>query len=106
MARAHVSNHQERTALVELDEPLAQRVVEAAVRHGAAPYPVGSNSRYEVSAMVYRVSRAMLEADPELAARLLRVNPFRAGADTVIRVLRAALEDVRAAAEPGASRPR
>jgi hypothetical protein len=87
VVRAHVANHQERGVLAELAEPVAARVVETAWRFGAAPYPVGSHSRVEVSAMIYRVSRAMLEDDPELARRMIRVNPFRAGADTIVRVL-------------------
>jgi hypothetical protein len=40
-----------------------------------------------VSALFYRLSRAMCEADPALAERMIRVNPFRAGPDTVVRVL-------------------
>jgi cystathionine beta-lyase/cystathionine gamma-synthase len=87
VARAYVANHQERGALVEFDDPIASRVAAEAWRFGAAPYPVGSQSRFEVSALVYRLSRAMCEADPALAERMLRVNPFRAGPETVLRML-------------------
>jgi hypothetical protein len=62
---------------------------------GAAPYPVGSQSKYETSFMVYRLSRAMCEENPERAQRMLRVNPFRAGPDTVLRVLAEAVTAVR-----------
>jgi hypothetical protein len=96
VARAYVANHQERGLLVELEEPIAAQVVEIAPRFGAAPYPVGSHSRVEVSAMVYRVSRAMLEAEPALAARMIRINPFRAGPDTVVRVLSETMAHVAA----------
>jgi hypothetical protein len=96
VARAHVANHQERGVLVELREPVAAQVVETAPRFGAAPYPVGSHSKVEVSAMVYRVSRAMLEADPELATRMIRINPFRAGPDTIIRVLQETMAAIAA----------
>jgi hypothetical protein len=96
VARAYVSNHQERTALVELSSPIARQVVRAAVKYGAAPYPVGSASRFEVSAMFYRLSRAMIESDPSLGDRFVRINPFRAGADTVVRVLSATLAELHA----------
>lgn len=87
VARAYVANHQERGALVEFDRPIAVRVAEEAHRFGAAPYPVGSQSRVEVSAMIYRMSRAMCEHDPALAERMVRAQPFRAGPDTLVRIL-------------------
>ena len=37
--------------------------------------------------MVYRLSRAMCEADPALAARMVRAQPFRAGPETLVRIL-------------------
>ncbi|MFI5286051.1 MAG: aminotransferase class V-fold PLP-dependent enzyme [Candidatus Dormibacteria bacterium] len=95
IAHAYLSNHQERTALVELEEPIGTAVVEAAGELGASYYPVGSASRYEIGLLVYRVSRALMEADPALASRFIRVNPFRAGPDTVLRVLRESIESAR-----------
>jgi hypothetical protein len=89
--KAYVANHQERVALVELERPIARSVLSVAWKWGGSPYPVGSASKYETSAMVYRVSRAMVEDDPELAARMLRVSPFRAGPDTILRILREAI---------------
>lgn len=95
---ADPGNHQERSVLVELDEPIAQRVLAEAWRFGAAPYPVGSQSRFETNILIYRLSRAMCEARPDLAERMVRISPFRAGPDTVIRVLGEAV----AAAQAGA----
>ena len=97
--QAYRANHQECALLVELDQPLVGDVLDVAWRHGATTYPVGSQSRHETAVMVYRLSRAMCEADPALAERMLRVNPFRAGADTVVRVLAASLADARSAKE-------
>lgn len=85
--RAFVGNHAERVVLVELDEPIAATVTENAWKFGAAPYPIGSMSRYEVSVMIYRVSRVMTEGNPELVDRMFRVQPYRSGPDTVIRIL-------------------
>jgi hypothetical protein len=87
VARAYVANHQERGALVEFAQPIAARVAEEAWRFGAAPYPVGSQSRVEVGPMIYRPSRAMCEADPGLASRMVRAQPFRAGPETLVRIL-------------------
>jgi hypothetical protein len=95
IVRAHRSNHQECTLLAELDGPLVAKVLDVAWMHGATTYPVGSQSRHETGVFVYRLSRAMCEADQAMAERMLRVNPFRAGPDTVIRVLTASLADAQ-----------
>lgn len=92
-------NHQERSVLVELEEPIAKRVVEVAARYGAATYPVGSQSRHETNMLVYRLSRAMCEARPDLAERMIRISPFRAGPDTVVRVLDNAIAAARSRAD-------
>ncbi|MDB4896355.1 MAG: hypothetical protein JWN15_2617 [Firmicutes bacterium] len=94
VAEATVANAQSRVALVRLEEPVADRVLAAAPRFGAAPYPVGAESRYEVAAMFYRPSGTVRADRPDLAPYLLRINPMRAGTDTVIRVLRLALSDI------------
>lgn len=91
----HPGNHQERSLLVELEEPIAEDVIKVATRFGAATHPVGSQSRFDTHMLVYRLSRAMCEADPELARRMVRVSPFRAGPDTVIRVLTDTIQAAR-----------
>ncbi len=92
VAAAAVASAQSRVALVQLREPIADRVLAVAPRFGAAPYPVGAESRYEVSAMFYRASGTLLADRPDLAPYLLRINPMRAGADTVLRVLRLSVD--------------
>jgi hypothetical protein len=98
--RAEPGNHQERSILVELERPIAQRVLEVAWRFGAASYPVGSQSRFETNVLVYRLSRAMREARPDLAETMIRISPFRSGPDTILRVLRSAIEAASATPEP------
>lgn len=95
--RALPSNHQERGILVELDEPISKMVVDAGWRFGAQSYPVGSQSRYETNVMIYRLSRAMVEARPDLAERMVRISPFRSGPDTIVRVLASAIAAARSA---------
>ena len=63
----------------------------AAARFGAAPYPVGSNSRYEIAPLFYRMSSSALDDAPELADWAVRINPMRAGADLVVDILRRSL---------------
>jgi hypothetical protein len=93
--RAMIGSHQECSILIETTEPLTAKVLEVAWRYGATTYPVGSQSRFETGVMIYRLSRAIREADPDRAARMIRVSPFRAGADTVVRVVSAALAAAR-----------
>lgn len=92
--KAFLANAQSKVLLVEFEQPIARKVLEAAETLGAAPWPVGAESKYEFAPMFYRVSGTFLESDPELAERMIRINPMRAGADTVIRILKTATERV------------
>lgn len=93
--KAFLANAQSKVLLVELEQPLARAAIEAAERLGAAPWPIGAESRYEFVPMFYRVSGTFLAADPALGERMIRINPLRSGADTVIRILRQALAAAR-----------
>lgn len=98
VVRAYVANAQSRVVLAELARPVAAAVIAQAAALGAAPHPVGAESRHEVTPLVYRVSGTFLAADPGGAQRMVRINPMRAGADTVIRILG---EAVRRSVEDG-----
>lgn len=91
---AFIANAQSRVVLIELNEPIAKKILEIAPTLGAAPYPVGAESRYEICSMFYRVSGTFLESDPSLEDYMIRINPMRAGADTVLRVLTEAMTQV------------
>ncbi|MDX3854428.1 aminotransferase class V-fold PLP-dependent enzyme [Streptomyces sp. AK02-01A] len=95
VAEVRVANVQDRCLLVRLDRPVARELPAAAARHGAAPYPVGSNSRYEIAPLVYRMSSSSLDDAPGLADWTVRINPMRAGADLVIEILRRSLHDLK-----------
>ncbi|MFD8968398.1 aminotransferase class V-fold PLP-dependent enzyme [Streptomyces sp. NPDC059568] len=94
VAEVRIANAQDRCLLVRLDRPVARELPAVAARHGAAPYPVGSNSRYEIAPLVYRLSASSLEDAPELADWTVRINPMRAGADLVIEILRRSLHEL------------
>jgi hypothetical protein len=89
---AFVVNAQSRVIIVELEKAEAQEVLKRAELLGAAPYPVGSESRYEVTPLFYRVSGTFIKSDPSLASRMIRINPMRSGTETVLGILRRALK--------------
>lgn len=91
VAEVRLANAQDRCLLVRLDRPVAGELPAVAARFGAAPYPVGSNSRYEITPLFYRMSRSALDDSPELADWTVRINPMRAGADLVVEILRRSL---------------
>lgn len=88
---AFAANAQSKVIIVELEEPTAAAVLEQAEKLGTAPNPVGCESKYEFLPMFYRVSGTFIRSDPSLQYRMIRINPMRAGADTILRILDAAL---------------
>lgn len=86
--KAYLANAQSKVLLIEFDEPIAKEVLVEAEKMGALPYPVGAESKYEFAPLFYRVSGTFLKTDPTLATRMIRVNPNRAGADTVMKILK------------------
>ncbi|KYO67041.1 aminotransferase class V-fold PLP-dependent enzyme [Thermovenabulum gondwanense] len=90
--KAYVANAQSRVVLVKFEKPIAAKVLKYAEEMGAVPYPVGSESRYEIGAMFYRVSGTFIENNPDIKNYVIRINPMRAGADTVIRILKEAVK--------------
>ena len=80
---------------VILDDLPAEPSYEEAQKLGAAPNPVGAESKYEMVPMVYRVSGTFRKADPTLERRMIRINPMRAGADTILEIIKKAVERVK-----------
>ncbi|MDF2880301.1 MAG: selenocysteine lyase [Clostridiaceae bacterium] len=91
---AFLANAQSKVLLVEFQQNIAKKVLEEAEKLGAAPNPVGAESRYEIVPMIYRVSGTFRAADKTLEERMIRINPMRSGADTVIRILKQCLEKI------------
>lgn len=90
---AFIANAQSRVILVEFEEPIAKEVLKYSNLLGTAPYPIGAESRYEVTAMFYRVSGTFLKTDPRLGDYMIRINPMRAGANTIMRILEEAVDE-------------
>lgn len=93
--KAFLANAQSKVLLVELAEPIAEKVLEHALELGAVPNPVGAESKYEFAPMFYRVSGTFLAADPGLQKTMIRINPLRSGADTIIRILSSAIAQAK-----------
>jgi len=88
-----IANAQSKVLIVELEKENAREVLKTAERLGALPNPVGAESKYEMAPMFYKVSGTFLAKDPTLIDKMIRINPNRAGADTVIEVLRRSIEE-------------
>jgi cystathionine beta-lyase/cystathionine gamma-synthase len=91
---AFLANAQSKVLLVEFDENIAYDVLKEAEKLGAIPHPVGSESKYEFAPMFYRISGTFRAADPELENRMIRINPMRSGADTIIRILNQSINKI------------
>ncbi|WP_224771105.1 aminotransferase class I/II-fold pyridoxal phosphate-dependent enzyme [Metabacillus idriensis] len=91
---AYITNSQSKNVIVELSEPIALQVIERAPSFGAATYPVGAESKYEILPMIYRVSGSFLESQPDLREYGLRINPMKASAETIIRILERSVKEI------------
>lgn len=85
---AFIANAQSKVVLVTFNKPIAKDVLKNAEKLGAAPNPVGAESQYEFVPMFYRVSSTFKESIPNVEENTIRINPMRAGADTIIRILK------------------
>ncbi len=82
-----MANAQSKVVLVEFEEDIAEEIISEAIKLGALPYPVGAESKYEIPPLFYKVSGTFLKSDPTLQKKMIRINPNRSGAETVIRIL-------------------
>lgn len=85
---AVIANAQSKVLLVTFHQPIAEQVLARAERLGALPWPVGAESKYDVSPLFYRLSGTFREASPGSERYTIRINPNRSGEDTVLRILR------------------
>ncbi|MVB12031.1 putative protein YhfS [Caprobacter fermentans] len=92
---AFLANAQSKVLLVEFWDEIADRVLEFTAKNGAAAYPVGCESKFEFVPMIYRISGTFRRQDPSLEKRMIRINPMRGGAETVMRILKKSLQEVK-----------
>lgn len=89
---AFIANAQSKVLLVEFHESIANKVLNIANKLGALPYPVGAESKYEIPPLFYRISGTFRQSDSSLEQRMIRINPNRSGAQTIMRILRESCE--------------
>ncbi|PTO38655.1 aminotransferase [Enterococcus mundtii] len=94
MEEAFIVNAQSKVIVVKLTEPIAKKVIEAATKFGGLPNPVGAESKYEFSPLIYRISGTFREADPNAENTMIRINPNRAGSETIISILKKAMGSI------------
>ena len=85
--KAFLANAQSKVLLVEFKENIADKILTEAEILGALPNPVGAESKFEIPPLFYRVSGTFLKTDPSLKKKMIRINPNRSGAETVINIL-------------------
>ena len=93
--KAYIANAQSKVLLVELEESNAVDVLFEAEKLGAAPNPVGAESKYEFVPMFYRVSGTFRAANPMAEKNTIRINPMRAGSETVLRILAQSIQQTQ-----------
>lgn len=89
---AFIANAQSKVILVTFEKPIAKEVLKHAEQLGAAPNPVGAESQYEFVPMFYRVSSTFKEAILNVEENTIRINPMRAGSDTILRIIKSSLQ--------------
>ncbi|MGL5981735.1 MAG: aminotransferase class V-fold PLP-dependent enzyme [Cetobacterium sp.] len=92
---AYLVNAQSKVIVVELKEGIAEEILIEAEKLGALPNPVGAESKYEFSPLFYRVSGTFRATDSTLEKRMIRINPNRAGVETIVRILKESYKMVK-----------
>lgn len=89
----YIANAQSKVLIIKLTSNNAAKVLQEAEKLGALPHPVGAESKYEFVPLFYRASGTFRKADEQAILNTIRINPNRAGAKTVIRILQQAVRN-------------
>jgi hypothetical protein len=84
-----------RAIALVFDEPIAEEFLRSAWRNGSPSRSVGEEARYDVVPLFTYLAGTILKSAPGIEGYVVRINPLRGGTDTIVRVLKAALGDVR-----------
>jgi hypothetical protein len=82
-----------RCIVLVLDRPIAEEFVRSAWRNGSPSQSVGEEAQYEVLPLFTYLTSTFLKTTPGLEKYAIRINPMRSGPDTIMRILRDALDD-------------
>jgi hypothetical protein len=72
------------------ERPVAEEFLRCAWRSGSPSQSVGEEAQYELVPLFTYITSTFLKGTPGLEKHAIRINPMRAGPDTVMRVLEAA----------------
>jgi hypothetical protein len=82
-----------RSVVLVFDEPVAEAFLQSVWRNGSPSQSVGEEARYEFLPLFTYLTSTFLKGWPGLERHAIRINPMRGGTETIVRVLRAALDD-------------
>ena len=86
--QAFLANAQSKVLLVEFDQEIAEKILDAAPKKfSAAPHQWRRGANMSCPRLIYRVSGTFRAQDPTIEHRMIRINPMRSGPDTIIRIL-------------------
>jgi hypothetical protein len=84
-----------RCIVLVFDDPIAEDFLRSAWRNGSPSQSIGEEAQYEFLPLFTYLTSTFLKSTPGLEKHAVRINPMRSGPDTVVRTLRAALDDLQ-----------
>jgi hypothetical protein len=93
VARAYAAQPGIRSMVLLFDRPIAENFLQSTWRNGSPSQSVGEEAQFEFLPLFTYLTSTFLKATPGLEKFAVRVNPMRGGPDTVLRVLKQALND-------------
>ena len=77
-----------RCVMLHFKAPVAEKFLKIAWKNGSPSRSVGEESRHELIPLFTYCLSSFLKGNPGLKEEAIRINPFRAGPDTVMRILK------------------
>lgn len=90
--KVFIANAQSKVLIIEFRKEIASQFLKNSEKLGALPHPVGAESHYETLPLFYKISGTFLNENPEFAHTMIRINPNRAGVQTILRILKKAYQ--------------
>lgn len=82
-----IANAQSKVLLVEFNDDIAEEILRYSHKLGALSHPVGAESRFDISPLIYRVSGTFLSENPSLYKKMIRINPNKASAELIAKII-------------------
>lgn len=82
-----------RCVVLVCELPVAEALVKSAWRNGSPSQSVGEEAQYEFLPLFTYLTSTFLRSTAGLERYAIRINPMRSGPDTIMRILRAAVQD-------------